>query len=104
MQNFESASDNSNKLRKTKQKIKKELDDLIINGERHENRKKNPAKLKKSENVAAVIREFKQIIKSKKRNIILLAYQQGKVFQKFKENAKFSNGGKTWSKQINHYV
>ena len=38
---------------------------------------------------AAVIREFEEIIKSKERNIVWLGYQQRKVFEKFKENAKF---------------
>lgn len=38
---------------------------------------------------AAVIREFEEIIKSKKINTVWLACQQGKVFENFKENAKF---------------
>ena len=44
-------------------------------------------KLKKTEDKAAVIREF-EVIKRTKRNI-WLAHQQGKIFEKFKENAKF---------------
>ena len=39
--------------------------------------------------MTVVIREFEKIIKSKKRNIVWLAYQQGKVFEKFKESTKF---------------
>ena len=39
--------------------------------------------------MTVVIREFEKIIKSKKRNVVWLAYQQGKVFEKFKEITKF---------------
>ena len=39
--------------------------------------------------MTVVIREFEKIIKSKKRNVVWLAYQQGKVFEKFKESTKF---------------
>ena len=37
--------------------------------------------------MAAVIREFEEIIKSKKKH--RLVYQQGKIFEKLKQNAKF---------------
>lgn len=36
--------------------------------------------VEKSENEATVIREFEEIIRSKKKNITWLAYQQGKNF------------------------
>ena len=45
-------------------------------------------KVEKSDETVQIIREFEQIIRSKNKNIIWLAYQQGKVFEKFKENAK----------------
>ena len=61
----------------------------MVNDMRTKSRKKKPAKLKETEDAAAVIRQFKEIIKSKKRNIAWLAYQQGSVFEKFKENSKF---------------
>ena len=51
--------------------------------------KEKASKVEKTEDAAAVIWEFEEIIKSKKRNIIWLAYQQGRVFEKFKENANF---------------
>ena len=38
-----------------------------------------------------IIKEYNDIIKKNKRNIICFAYQQGKVFKKFKENRKFKN-------------
>ena len=61
----------------------------MVNDMRTKSRKKKPTKLKETEDAAAVIRQFKEIIKSKKRNIAWLAYQQGSVFEKFKENSKF---------------
>ena len=46
-------------------------------------------KVGKSDEAAQIIREFRLIIRSKKKNIIWLAYQQAKVFEKFVKNAKF---------------
>ena len=63
----------------------------MMNDMRTKSWKKKLAKLKKKkQNMgAAVIREFEEIIKSKKINTVWLACQQGKVFENFKENAKF---------------
>ena len=38
-----------------------------------------------------IIEEYKDIIETNKKNIIFLAYQQGKKFRKFKENRKFKS-------------
>ena len=38
-----------------------------------------------------IIKECEDIIKANRKNIICFAYQQGKVFKKFKENRKFKN-------------
>ena len=38
-----------------------------------------------------IIKEYEDIIKTNQRNIIFLAYQQGKIFRKFKENRKFKS-------------
>ena len=43
------------------------------------------------EEAVNIIKEYKDIIKSHKKNIIFFAYQQGKVFRKFKENRKFNS-------------
>ena len=69
-----------------------DLEDSIINSDWNENKEleEKASKVKINEDAAAVIREFKEIIKSNKRNIVYLAYQQGKVSIKFKENEKFS--------------
>ena len=51
--------------------------------------RENQQSYKKNEDVTAVIQEFEEIIKSKKYNTVWIAYQQGKVFKRFKEKAKF---------------
>ena len=38
-----------------------------------------------------IIKEQEDIIKTNKKNITFFAYQQGKVFRKFKENRKFKS-------------
>ena len=38
-----------------------------------------------------VIKEYEDIIKTNKKNIIFFAYQQGKLFRKFKENKQFKS-------------
>ena len=46
---------------------------------------------KSYEEVMDIIKEYEDIIKTKKKNIIIFAYQRGKVFRKFKENRKFKS-------------
>ena len=41
------------------------------------------------EEAAKVIQKYEKIIKTKKKGIISIAYQQGKVFKKVKEKEKF---------------
>ena len=38
---------------------------------------------------AAIIKEYEEIIRTKKTNIIRIAYQQGKWFKRFKVKEKF---------------
>ena len=38
-----------------------------------------------------IIKEYQDIIKTNKKNIIFFAYQHGKVFKRFKENGNFKN-------------
>ena len=40
-----------------------------------------------------IIKNCEDIIKINKKNIICLAYQEGKIFKKFKENIKLKNLG-----------
>ena len=62
----------------------------IINCEWQENKElqDKAKKVEKGDEAEQIIHEFEKIIKSKKKNMLWLAYQQGKVFKKLKENLK----------------
>ena len=62
----------------------------IINCEWPENKElqDKAKKVEKGDEAEQIIHEFEKIIKSKKKNMLWLAYQQGKVFKKLKENLK----------------
>ena len=47
--------------------------------------------VKNCQEVVKIIKECENIIKKNKKNIIRFAYEQGKIFKKFKENAKFKD-------------
>lgn len=89
-QNLENIPETNNNARRSKEQINKEPNKSIINPERHESKDQQDKveKVEISQETAEIIREFEYIIRTKDRNIIWLAYQQGKVFEKFKENAK----------------
>ena len=38
-----------------------------------------------------IIEQYENIIKTNEKNMILFAYKQGKIFEKFKEDRKFKN-------------
>ena len=87
MQNLD-VKDIIQKITKTKSEIKKELEESTANGKRNKNtnmqEKVNNCTANKND-VVKVIQEFKEINKNKKSDIIWLAYDQGKIFQRFKE-------------------
>ena len=75
----------------THEEIKKQLiESIVINGviETDELNKK-AEEVQKPEDAAAVIKQYKEIIRMKKKRIISIAYHQGKVFKKFKDKKKF---------------
>lgn len=80
------------KPHKTKDEIKKELDESLVNGETHDNTEidETGTRIEKPEDAATVIREFEEIIKSKKKNMTCLAYQQRRTFCKFNEREKIA--------------
>ena len=93
MQNLE-VKDAILKTKKTKSKIKKELEDFIASCKKDKNTDlehvaKNCAE--SEEDAAKVIHEFEEIIKNKKSDIVWLAYHQGKIFQKFRSKERFLN-------------
>ena len=48
-----------------------------------------PKKVDNPDDAAKLINKIEQIMKSKKNNILMLAYHQGIIFKKYKENNKF---------------
>ena len=58
------------KTRKSKQKLKKELEESLINGKNHKYKDidEKVAKIKNCKDAEAVIREFEDIIRTKKNN------------------------------------
>ena len=50
---------------------------------------KEADKIQDPEKAAEIIKRYKDIIKTKKKGIINVAYHQGKVFKRFKEKEKF---------------
>ena len=46
-------------------------------------------KVEKSEDATNIIKDYKEIIRAKKKNIACIAYHQGRVFRRFKEKEKF---------------
>ena len=44
-----------------------------------------------SDDAVELIKKIDKMIKSKKNNILMLAYQQGEIFRRFKTNNKFTN-------------
>ena len=75
MQNLE-VKDTILKINKTKTEIKRELEDLIVNGKRNE---KADMQVKvngciTNEDAVKAVQEFKKIIQKKKSDIVWLAY------------------------------
>ena len=68
---------------KAKSEIKKDLEDSIANGKKNENTdiEKMANNCMESEDAAKIIHEFGEIIRTKKSDIVWLAYCQGKIFQ-----------------------
>ena len=44
---------------------------------------------KKPKDAAVIIKQYEEIIRTKKKNITSVAYHQGKVFKRFKDKEKF---------------
>ena len=74
-----------------KNEIKKQLLELIIINEvvESEELNKEAEEIKEPEKAAKIIKQYEDIIKTKKKGIISIAYYQGKVFKRFKEKEKF---------------
>ena len=79
--------------RLSKEEIKKRLIDSFVYNENINTKDLNKLedRVEGYEEAMIIIKEYEDIIKTSKMNIIFFAYQQGKVFRKFKENRKFKS-------------
>ena len=78
--------------RPSKEEIKKQLLESMIIGEvvESEDLNKEAEEIEESERAVRIIKRYEDIIKTKKKGIISIAYYQGKVFKRFKEKEKFA--------------
>ena len=78
-------SENTGKTRgSSKEEIKKQLIDSIINNEIIETEELNdkPDKAEKPKDAVDIVKQYEDIICTKKKNIISIVYHQGKIFLK----------------------
>ena len=78
-------SENTGKTRgSSKEEIKKQLIDSIINNEIIETEELNdkPDKAEKPKDAVDIVKQYEDIIYTKKKNIISIVYHQGKIFLK----------------------
>ena len=90
MQNLD-VKETIQKIKKTKEEVKKELEESIAKSGRNENAdiQEKVNMCKTNEDAVKAIQEFEQIIQNKKSDIVWLAYYQEQIFQKFKERERF---------------
>ena len=76
----------------SKEEIKQQLLESIITDEvvEFEDLNKEAEEIQDPEKAAEIIKRYEDIIKTKKKGIINVAYHQGQVFKRFKEKEKFA--------------
>ena len=85
-------SENAKKRRRLdKDEIKKQVIESMVNNDIIETDELNEKaeEVQKPEDAAAVIKQYENIIRTKKKGIISIVYHQGKVFKNFKDKKKF---------------
>ena len=85
-------ADSKKTKRLSKEEIKKQLLDSMIIDENLEfdDLNKEAKEIQDPEKAAEIIKRYEDIIKTKKKGIIKVAYHQGQVFIRFKEKEKFA--------------
>ena len=89
---WKSVGDSNKAKRLSKEEIKKQLLDSMIIDEvvEFEDLNKEAKEIQDPEKAAEIIKRYEDIIKTKKKGIINVAYHQGQVFKRFKEKEKFA--------------
>ena len=72
-------------------KTRKQLFDSLINSNTVETKELNEQarKVNKPEDAAELIKPYEEILKTKRKRIISIAYYQRKIFSRFREKEKF---------------
>ena len=85
-------ADSKKTKRLSKEEIKKQLLDSMIIDENLEfdDLNKEAEEVQDPEKAAKIIKRYEDIIKTKNKGIINVAYHQGQVFKRFKEKEKFA--------------
>ena len=85
-------ADSKKTKRLSKEEIKKRLLDSMIMDEvaEFENLNEEADEVEDPEKVAKIIKRYEDIIKTKRKGIINVAYHQRQVFKRFKEKEKFA--------------
>ena len=88
---WKGVADSKKAKRLSKEEIKKQLLDSMIIDEvaEFEDLNKEAKETKDPEKAAEIIKRYEDIIKTKKKGIINVAFHQGQVFKRFKEKEKF---------------
>ena len=89
---WKGVADSKKTKRLSKEEIKKQLLDSMIIDEvaEFENLNKEAEEVQDPEEAAEIIKRYEDVIKTKKKEIINVAYHQGQVFKIFKEKEKFA--------------
>ena len=94
-------SENSKKTKHlNKDKIKKQLIESIIINNTIEIGEQNQLaeKVEKPEEAADIIKQYEEILRTKRKGVASVAYYQGKLFKRFKEKEKFEKFAQMVSK------
>ena len=85
-------TDNKKAKRLSKEEIKTKLLDSMTIGEivEFDNLNKDAEEVQDPEEAVKIIKRYEDIIKTKRKGIINVAYHQGQVFKRFKEKEKFA--------------
>ena len=89
---WKGVTDNKKTKRLSKEEMKKKLLDLMTIGEivKFDDLNKEAEEVQDSEKAVIIIERDENIIKTKRKGIINVAYYQGQVFKRFKQKEKFS--------------
>ena len=89
---WKGSTDNKKAKRLSKEEIKKKLlDSMTIDKVlKFKDLNKEAEEVQDPEKAAKIIKRYEDIIKTKRKGIINVAYHQGQVFKRFKEKEKFA--------------